>query len=193
MSQLNQLHGKLLRSRVSPVDSLGFGRAFAVFQLAQLLRWSPPRLSRLSADDWKSLVEEVEAFGNVQHRQLLHRAYELRMPGARRTVVLWSACDDAIGRARFSGGVLYRRAREESFRRHIEEVGQNVETFGVAGFFGVPMYYRGVADAHFVPLCPIVIKPGHWVTEEVVYPLGNAHRRRSNVRRCWEPPPTDCT
>ncbi len=184
VSQLNQLRGKLLRSRVSPVDSLGFGRAFAVFQLAQLLRWSPPRLSRLSADDWKSLVEEVEAFGNVQRRQLLHRAYERHFE-CQVLDALWSYGQRATTRLAAPGfqAAFCIDAREESFRRHIEEVGQNVETFGVAGFFGVPMYYRGVADAHFVPLCPIVIKPGHWVTEEVVYPLGDAHRRRSNVRR----------
>ena len=35
-----------------------------------------------------------------------------------------------------------------------------------------PMYYRGAADAHFVPLCPVVIRPQHWVAEEVVDELG---------------------
>ena len=72
--------------------------------------------------------------------------------------------------------------REESFRRHIEEVSPNAETFGAAGFFGVPIYYRGVADAHFAALCPIVMKPRHWVVEDVIYTLSDTHKRRAKAR-----------
>ena len=42
--------------------------------------------------------------------------------------------------------------REESFRRHLEEVQPDVETFGAAGFFGVAMYFRGATEAHPSPL-----------------------------------------
>ena len=44
------------------------------------------------------------------------------------------------------------------------------------------MYYRGAADAHYVPLCPIVIKPQHYVQEEVVYSLGAIAPRAERKR-----------
>jgi len=55
--------------------------------------------------------------------------------------------------------------REESFRRHLEEADPACETFSTAGFFHVAMYHQGAADAHPRPLCPVAIRPEHYVAE----------------------------
>src|SRR4030095_16725618 len=55
--------------------------------------------------------------------------------------------------------------REESFRRHLEECESECETFGAAGFFNVAMYHQGVSDAHPRPLCPVAIRPEHYIAE----------------------------
>jgi uncharacterized protein YbcC (UPF0753/DUF2309 family) len=73
--------------------------------------------------------------------------------------------------------------REESFRRHLEEVEPQVETFGAAGFFGVAMYYRGNAEAHYVPLCPIIVRPRHYVQEAVSFTFLRSERRRRRLRK----------
>src|SRR5439155_4903521 len=73
--------------------------------------------------------------------------------------------------------------REESLRRHVEELAPDAVTFSIAGFYFIDMYYRGAADAHFVPLCPAVMQPGHWVVEKVVEKLEVANQRRARTRR----------
>src|SRR5207237_6081788 len=55
--------------------------------------------------------------------------------------------------------------REESFRRHLEEVDPGCETFSTAGFFNVAMYHQSATDAHPRPLCPVAIRPEHYVPE----------------------------
>src|SRR5262249_1820720 len=58
----------------------------------------------------------------------------------------------------------------------------DVVTFGIAGFYFLDMYYRGVEDAHFVPLCPAVLRPQHWVVERPLDRVEAAHQRRARAR-----------
>jgi uncharacterized protein YbcC (UPF0753/DUF2309 family) len=48
--------------------------------------------------------------------------------------------------------------RSERLRRHLEALGP-YETFGFAGFFGLPMRYRGFGAAEAVDLCPVLVRP----------------------------------
>jgi uncharacterized protein len=158
--------------------------AFQVFQLAQVLGWAPDQLHRLTKVEWGTLAREIEGFTQLDRRRVFHLAFERRY----RTQTLDALSVHsrrAVPRAREPGYqvICCLDEREESFRRHLEELSADVETFGAAGFFSVPMYYQGVADAHFVPLCPVMIRPKHWVTERVVYSLEQAERRRSRTRR----------
>lgn len=159
-------------------------RAFQVFKLAQIRGLTPDVLYRLNKDDWAILVEEIETFNGLERRRIFHLAYEMRF--TRQTLdAVGIHAPKRVGRPESPNFQLCccLDEREESFRRHLEELEPNVETFGAAGFYSVAMYYRGAADAHFIPLCPIVIKPEHWVTEEVDDSHGDAHRVRARRRK----------
>ena len=157
-------------------------RAFAVFQLAQVVGLSPEALYRLDKAGWSAILREVEGFTGLDRRRVFQTAYERRLLTRSLDAVSIHA-PKATGRPpspRFQATFCI-DDREESIRRHIEELAPDAETFGVAGFFAVPMYYRGAGDAHYTPLCPVVMLPKHWVTEEV----GDARssRRRAATRR----------
>lgn len=55
--------------------------------------------------------------------------------------------------------------REESFRRYLEEASPFVETFGVAGFFGLDMMYQKLGEPKYRRFCPPAAKPAHLVRE----------------------------
>lgn len=159
-------------------------RAHVLYQLAQALGWSPEDLVRLTPTGWSELVSEIEGFTGVERRRVFHLAFERRLRNQTLDAIALHEGEarDPERRPRFQL-MCCLDEREESFRRHVEEIEPEVETFGVAGFFGAAIYYRGAAEAHFVPLCPVVIRPRHWLTEQVADEHEEAHRRRARLRR----------
>jgi len=153
--------------------------AFYVFQLAQRLNWTPSVLHAWTASEWQTVVEEIGLFDDLERRRVLHLAYEHRY----RTQILDAVSEHSKLPLKIPEKVSFQVItciddREESFRRHLEELDPNVETFGAAGFFSVPMYFRGAADAHFIPLCPVIMVPKNYVEE-----VGPLSAKQAQVRR----------
>jgi uncharacterized protein YbcC (UPF0753/DUF2309 family) len=159
-------------------------RAFPVFQLAQILGLSPDVLSRLDRREWSAIVEEIETFTALERRRVFHLAYERRFLTQTLDAVALHAQHPVRprGTPRFQA-IFCIDEREESIRRHLEELAPDAETLSTAGFFSIAMYYRGAADAHFVPLCPAVMLPRHWVAERVVESQEELHQRGAKARR----------
>ena len=150
-------------------------RAFLVYQIAQRQGWLPADLLALSGDQWYELVQEIEQFHSLQRRRLLQQAYERRY----HTQALDALALHVPRRQPAPEVPRFQLMcciddREESFRRHLEEAAPDCQTFGAAGFYGVVMYYRGAAEAHFSP--PM---PRHAATPT----LGARGRGRSPSRR----------
>lgn len=57
--------------------------------------------------------------------------------------------------------------RSEVYRRHLESADAAIETFGFAGFFGLPLAYVRLGDEHGTPQCPVLLQPGFSAHEEV--------------------------
>jgi uncharacterized protein YbcC (UPF0753/DUF2309 family) len=164
-------------------------RAFLVFQLAQALGWKPEELNRLTPGSWLRLIEEIEAFNGVERRRIFHLAYErCYLNQTLDAIANYALRPNPAPPLTASGVPLFQIVacldeREESFRRHLEEVEPRCETFGAAGFFGVAMYYRGAAEANSRPLCPVVIKPQHFVEELPSYSFTSTHLWRARTRK----------
>ncbi|MCZ7582555.1 MAG: DUF2309 domain-containing protein [Deltaproteobacteria bacterium] len=167
-------------------DAPALRRAFLLFQIAQLVGRTSREIDALTGADAAQILGDLDAFPGTERRRLLHRAYERRY----RVEILdalaaHSERRDAPAAARPAyQTVMCIDEREESLRRHLEEIDPAVETFGAAGFFGVAMYYRGAADARPRPLCPVTIRPEHEVEERVI--ASREQRTPARRRDAWK-------
>jgi uncharacterized protein YbcC (UPF0753/DUF2309 family) len=162
--------------------------AARLFDAVQLLGFSAAELDSLDSLPQRLLLDEMNSFGELERRRIFHLAYEWRherlildplsrhrqlrppAPFAQRPAAQVFFCLDE---------------REESIRRHLEEVDPEVETLGSAGFYGIAVDYAGIDDAHGAAFCPVVLKPQHSVRERPLKEDRNLHETRRTRRRRW--------
>ena len=158
--------------------------------------WEALRRLDLSVNDisgWNPvlrhrLVQQVKSFHSLERRRLLHLAYERRHEQSiLQPLAIYRQNHPPAPRThRPSADVVFCiDEREESIRRHLEEVSPSVNTHGAAGFFGVAMEYTGMDDGHSSALCPVVVKPQHSVRERPLGHHADLHQRRVQRRKTF--------
>jgi uncharacterized protein YbcC (UPF0753/DUF2309 family) len=172
----------LLGEARAPCTATALERAYRLFQASQLLGFDADRLHGLDTAAVTALEAELEALGGMERRRLLHLAFERHAHRAVLSAVSRHAPAEPQWKPSFQV-VTCLDEREESLRRHLEEVAPDCETLGAAGFFAVPMYYLGITAAHARPSCPVVIRPEHEVREEPEGVMGELTRLQRLTRQ----------
>ncbi|WP_291993459.1 putative inorganic carbon transporter subunit DabA [Candidatus Accumulibacter sp. ACC003] len=164
--------------------------AWPLFILAQRLALGGRELREIGAVGAAALLRCAASLTPEQRGQLWLLAYE----GHYRQQILAALAANhrrrsATSRPPAAQFVFCMDDREEGSRRHLEEVNPAFETFGAAGFFGVPMLWQGIDDEAPSALCPIVVRPTNALREQA--PAGTEaahrlHRRRRQRRLDWQ-------
>jgi len=154
-----------LRTRLpSPEPRTASERAWPLFHVAQLCGLDASMVEQWTRRHVAEVESELQQLDALRRRRILHQAFErairYRLYDALIQHTPYRPHDAPVFQAIFCID-----EREESIRRHLEEVEPACETFSTAGFFSVPMYHQGATDAHPRPLCPVAIRPDHYVAE----------------------------
>ena len=139
--------------------------AWRLFHLAQFLELSPKEVHDLSLTNAQMLLQWLDHFPADQHGRVWIEAYEdsfrekmLKNISAHRGTV------PELETRPHAQLAFCIDVRSESFRRHIEAQG-SYETFGFAGFFGIPISHQAFDSNQRYSLCPVLLTPNHAVTE----------------------------
>lgn len=137
--------------------------AYHLFHAFQLFPVAGSELLRLSAEDKQELVRLVNEFDSPLRLRVWHKAYEWNLY-ARAAVALTHNNRKRNEKERFHEPVCQLVCciddREESFRRYVEEISDDYETFGTAGFFGVDAEFHSLYERP-APFCPVNVVPTH--------------------------------
>ncbi len=165
---LRELATVARRARPEPEDegSLPHEDAWGLFHVCQHLGVSASTLRATPRDRRELWLDTLRRTRGLVRRRILHEAFERHY---------YAPLLDALtaNRARGLSDLTSARVqvvcciddREESLVRAMEEYAPWIDVRNTAGFFGVPMYYRGLDDPSFAPQCPAPVTPVNEVVE----------------------------
>ena len=137
-----------------------------LYLLAVRLGLTPEQVRSLTADGAAALLGWLDRLPEDRHGAVWLAAYEEsyadRLLGR---IAGHQGKLPASGERPLAQMILCIDARSEPFRRYVEAHGA-YETFGYAGFFGIPISHQAFDSPDRLALCPVLLKPGRAVDEE---------------------------
>jgi uncharacterized protein YbcC (UPF0753/DUF2309 family) len=171
-TSLDEYHSKLhstdlamIYGREETVSFRSFHLTLALYQIVRAFNVPIPWIEKLSSDELVSIVKKVDSAEKEHLVRLWHEAFENHF--------YREALSAIVSHDRSNTKVTHTDAqvlfciddREESIRRHLEEINPNIKTFGVVGFFGIDMKFSSLKHKRLIAQCPPVIQPSRIVRE----------------------------
>jgi uncharacterized protein YbcC (UPF0753/DUF2309 family) len=136
-----------------------------LFHLAQFLELTPRDVEELSSSDIQTLLGWLDVFPTDQHGPVWLDALETSYREQLIQRLSAQRGKTSMTEARLRAQIVFCiDVRSEPFRRHVEAQGP-YETYGFAGFFGLPISHQAFDSTGRAALCPVILTPKFAVNE----------------------------
>ena len=136
-----------------------------LFHLLQFLGFDMELAREMTKENAMTMLGWLDGFPAELHSPVWLEAYEDSYRDNLLSKLAENRSDDQSASKRpLVQAVFCIDVRSEPFRRHFEQAG-SVETFGYAGFFGIPMNHRSYDKDESFDLCPVLLKPSNALLE----------------------------
>jgi uncharacterized protein YbcC (UPF0753/DUF2309 family) len=140
--------------------------AFLIPLLAAWMHWgglTPEEWLRLPQAEKQARLSFAYRFNKIVRGKLWLEAWEDTQEAQLKKMITFHSPNNETKQA-VAQLIFCIDVRSEPFRRHLEQAGP-FETYGCAGFFGLPIQTRELDSDHAHASCPAIVKPQHEVRE----------------------------
>lgn len=171
-SSMNEYHGtlnsldlSLILGRCEKIQMRSFQLSLALYQITMCFKLDSRWMDHLSTEELLEVVDELDQLEATHKRRLWHEAYEHHFYREALSAIVQHQSTSQKSEEVYAQILFCIDDREESIRRHIEEIDHHVQTFGVVGFFGIDMKFSSLKNQRLIAQCPPVINPSRVVRE----------------------------
>lgn len=155
----------VLYGREEQVTVGSFQLSLALYQITNFFHLPQNWMDKFSASELVSVIQEIEQAEKEHLVRLWHEAYEHHFYREALSAVITHRRTPDKSTTPEAQVLFCIDDREESIRRHLEEINPEVKTFGVVGFFGIDMKFSSVRHQRLIAQCPPVIEASRIVRE----------------------------
>lgn len=157
---LANIHG-----RTELIELKSFQLALSLYQITNSFKLQERWLQKFEPAELLAIIDEVDSSEMRDRVRLWHEAYENHFHREAIESIATHSLNQKPTHGAYADVLFCIDDREESIRRHLEEVDPMVRTFGVVGFFGLDMKFSSVKNKRLIAQCPPVVTPSRIVTE----------------------------
>lgn len=155
----------MLYGRQEKIEFHSFQLTLALYQITKSFKLDSRWMKKFQPSELLEIINDIDSAEQTHRIRLWHEAFEHHFYREALQAIVNHPKASPLPNIPYAQVLFCIDDREESIRRHLEEIDHEVATYGVVGFFGIDMKFSSLKSQRLIAQCPPVIIPSRVVKE----------------------------